>query len=87
MENTVKKYFYNDAYIGNVEIYLYENGVKVDSDIISTWQLDGYTARLRNEGYTFGYPSEEVEKLKEEYEDAKAAYEEALKNIIKKEEG
>ena len=77
-----KRYFYKEAYIGNTEITMYKDGKAVDSDIVSDYELGGYIRRLENEGYTFGYPPDEVERLKKEYEDAKEAYEEAVNNMI-----
>lgn len=83
MKNTRKNYFYKEAYAGNTEIFMYENGKMVESDIINDYNLCGYTNRLEKEGYTFAYPPEEVQALKNAYEEAKAAYEEALNNQIK----
>ena len=80
-----KRYFYKQAYLGNTEIFIYVDGKLTETDIINDYDLDGYTRRLRNEGYTYGYPPEEVERLKKEYEDAKEAYEEAVNNMIIKE--
>lgn len=80
-----KRYFYKRAYLGNTEIFMYVDGKLTETDIINDYDLDGYTRRLHNEGYTFGYSPEEVEKLKKEYEDAKEAYEEAVNNMITEE--
>ena len=81
-----KRYFYKEAYIGNTEITLYKDGKAVDSDIVSDYELGGYIRRLENEGYTFGYPPEEVERRKQLYEDAKELYENAKNNMIIKED-
>ena len=81
-----KRYFYKQAYLANTEIFMYVDGKLTETDIINDYDLDGYTRRLRDEGYTFGYPTEEVERLKKEYEDAKEAYEEAVNNMITKED-
>lgn len=80
-----KRYFYKQAYLGNTEIFMYVDGKLTETNIINDYNLDGYTRRLIDEGYTFGYPSKEVERLKKEYEDAKEAYEEAVNNMISKE--
>ena len=80
-----KRYFYKEAYIGNTEITLYKDGKAVDFDIISTYELDGYIRMLKNRGYSFGYPPEEVERLKQLYENAKELYEEAVNNMITEE--
>ena len=77
-----KRYFYKQAYLGNTEIFMYVDGKLTETDIINDYDLDGYTRRLINEGYTYGYPPEEVERLKKEYEDAKETYEEAVNNMI-----
>lgn len=81
-----KRYFYKPAYLGNTEIFMYIDGKLTETNIINDYNLDGYTRRLRDEGYTFGYPLEEVERLKKEYEDAKEAYEEAVNNMITEED-
>ncbi len=77
-----KRYFYKQAYLGNTEIFMYVDGKLTETDIINDYNLGGYTRRLRDEGYTYGYPPEEVEHLRQEYEDAKEAYEEAVNNMI-----
>ena len=77
-----KRYFYKQAYLGNTEIFMYVDGKLTETDIINDYDLDGYTRRLRNEGYTFGYPPDEVEILKKEYEDAIEAYEIAQRDMI-----
>lgn len=65
---------------------MYTDGKRIETDIINDYNLDGYTRRLRDAGYTFGHPTEKVERLKKEYEEAKEAYEEAMDNIIIKED-
>jgi hypothetical protein len=77
-----KRYFYKQAYLGNTEIFMYVDGKLTETNIINDYNLDGYTRRLRDEGYTYGYPPEEVEQLRQEYEDAKETYEEAVNNMI-----
>lgn len=54
---------------------MYVDGKLTETDIINDYDLDGYTRRLMNEGYTYGYPHEEVGHLRKCYEDAKEAYE------------
>ena len=81
-----RRYFYKQAYIANTEISMYIDGKLTGTDIINDYDLGGYIRRLRDEGYTFGYPPEEVERLKKEYEDAKEAYEEAVNNMITEED-
>ena len=77
-----KRYFYKQAYLGNTEIFMYVDGKLTETDIINDYNLDGYIGRLRNEGYTYGYPPEEVEHLRKCYEEAKEAYEIAQRNMI-----
>ena len=77
-----KRYFYKQAYIANTEIFMYVDGKLTKTDIINDYDLGGYIRRLINEGYTYGYPPEEVERLKREYEDAREAYEIARRDMI-----
>lgn len=77
-----KRYFYKRAYLANTEIFMYVDGKLTEADIINDYDLDGYIARLINEGYTYGYPPEEVEHLRKCYEEAKEAYEIAQSNMI-----
>lgn len=78
-----KRYFNKQTYLANTEIFMmYVDGKLTKTDIINDYNLDRYTRRLRDEGYTYGYPPEEVERLRQEYEDAKEAYEIALSNMI-----
>lgn len=77
-----KRYFYKQAYTANTVIFMYVDGKLTGTDIINDYDLDEYTRRLMNEGYTYGYPPEEVEYLRECYEDAKEAYEIAQRNMI-----
>lgn len=81
-----KRYFYKQAYLANTEIFMYVDGKLTETDIINDYDLDGYTRRLMNEGYTYGYPPEEVEHLRKCYEEAKEAYENAQRNMINVEE-
>lgn len=81
MENT-KRYFYREAYIGNTEIILYKDGEVQKTKIVANYALSTYISELEDEGYTFGYPPEELDKLKKAMEDAVEAYERAKKNPI-----
>lgn len=81
MENT-KRYFYREAYIGNTEIILYKDGKVEKTKIVANYALPTYISELEDEGYTFGYPTEELNKLKKAMEDAVEAYERAKKNPI-----
>ena len=65
---------------------MYIDGKLTGTNIINDYDLGGYVRGLGDEGYTFGYPPEEVERLKKEYEDAKEAYEEAVNNMISNKE-
>ena len=86
MENT-KRYFYREAYIGNTEIILYKDGEVQKTKIVANYALSTYISELEDEGYTFGYPPEELDKLKKAMEDAVEAYERAKKNPIISEVG
>lgn len=77
-----KRYFYKRAYLADTEIFMYVDGKLTETDIVNDYDLDGYTRRLRQEGYTYGYPPEEVEHLRECYEEAKEAYEIAQCHMI-----
>ena len=77
-----KRYFYKQAYLSNTEIFMYIDGKLMKTDIINDYNLDGYIHRLQNEGYAYGYPPEEVVHLRQNYEDAKEAYEIAQGNMI-----
>lgn len=81
MENT-KRYFYRKAYMGNTEIILYKDGKVEKTKIVADYALPTYISELEDEGYTFGYPPEELDKLKKAMEDAVEAYERAKKNPI-----
>ena len=61
-----KQYFYEEAYSGNYEVTLYEDGIIADSDIIAVYNLSGYIERIKDEGYSFGYPKEVIEDLEKE---------------------
>ena len=77
-----KRYFYKQAYPANTEIFMYVDRKLTETDIVNDYNVDGYIARLTNEGYTYGYPPEEVERLRKCYEEAKEAYEIAQSNMI-----
>ena len=70
-----KNYYFKEAYSGNSYFMTYVDGVLKEEHIINDYELDTYCRLYENEGYTFGFPPEEVEKYKKEYEDAKEYYE------------
>ena len=86
VENT-KRYFYRKTYTGNTEIILYKDGEVQETKIVANYALSTYISELGDEGYTFGYPPEELDKLKKAMEDAAEAYECAKKNPIISEVG
>lgn len=81
-----KRYFYKQAYLANTQIFMYINGKLTGKRIIADYELDGYINRLIDEGYSYGYPPEEVARLRQKYEDAKEAYEIAQSMMINIEE-
>lgn len=87
----MKQYFVKKAYTDNCHVIQCVDGV-ISDRIIAYHQLQGYTSALEDMGYTKAYYLPEYEKkmleAKEEYERAKAEYEEALTNplIVSKEE-
>lgn len=70
-----KNYYFKDAYSGNSFFTTYVDGILEEENVISTYEIDTYIRIYESKGYTFGFPPEEVEKYKKEYEDAKEYYE------------
>ena len=60
------------------------DGIEKDRDIVTIWEMDGYTRRLTNDGYTEAYDEETLNEYKEEYENAKYLYELAKANPLYK---
>ena len=61
-----KQYSYKEIYSDNYEVTTYIDGVKEDSYIVETYELSGYTERLKYEGYEFCYDREEISKCIDE---------------------
>lgn len=84
----VKQYVTKDAYTGNTEINIYEDGKLVSSTIESDYNVDGYTNALENMGYKRAYDVEEWEnklkEIEEEYKWVKEMYEKAKSNPVLK---
>lgn len=85
-----KQYYTKEAYLGNTEIITFVNGKKEFSDIVSDYNVEGYTECLRTMGYVYGYPvvdieakKKRIEELEKELEYAKQDYEDAHNNPIK----
>lgn len=77
-----KQYTCKKLYTDNYEITTYIDGIKKDSDIVTIWEMDGYTRRLTDDGYTEVYNEETLNTYKEEYENAKYLYELAKANPL-----
>lgn len=61
-----KNYYYEEAYTGNYEVFMYEDGVLIDSEIIAAYNLGGYIERLEDGGYVFGYPKKAIDEFTKE---------------------
>lgn len=84
----VKQYVTKDAYTGNTEISIYEDGKLVSSTIENDYNVDGYTNALKNMGYERAYDVDEWEnkfrEIEEEYKWIKEMYEKAKSNPVYK---
>ena len=79
----IKQYFYEPVYTGNTEYSLYHDGKIVESNIVNDWEMSAIIRRLKDDGYTFGYPDSAIESLKTMYEDSKKDYEYAVQHRIR----
>lgn len=77
-----KQYTCKEIYTNNYEITTYIDGIKTDRDIVTIWELGGYTRRLTDDGYTEAYSEETINAYREEYEDVKYLYELAKANPL-----
>ena len=77
-----KQYSYEMVYNDNYEVFTYIDGVVEDSEIVSVWELSGYTDRLRDEGYEFCYSDAEFEKVQSELSRLTALMEEIQRNRL-----
>lgn len=85
MNNIDKRYFYRNPNFTNsttISITLYEDGNPIDTVSISESDLNKCVKELHKQGYTFGYPKEEIERLKMAMEVATKEYKNAKKEQI-----
>lgn len=84
----VKQFVIKDAYPGNTQINIYEDGELVTSTIESDYNVDGYVNALANMGYKMAYDVDEWEnkfkEIEEEYKWVKEMYEKAKSNPVHK---
>ncbi len=78
METKVMQYSYAEAYVGNWTVRTYINGIVEHETIVAEYELAGYIERLKNDGYTYCYSSDEIEEYKREYLRYKELYEDAV---------
>jgi 3-hydroxyisobutyrate dehydrogenase-like beta-hydroxyacid dehydrogenase len=62
MNEGIKQYTIEEAYIDNTLIKMYEKGKLVDKEIVSNWKLSVYLERLIDEGYQRAFDVKEYEK-------------------------
>lgn len=62
MNEGIKQYTIEDAYIDNTKIKMYEKGKLVGEKIVSNWKLYAYLERLIDEGYQRAYDTKKYEK-------------------------
>lgn len=90
MKVIVKQYTIEKAYEGNYQITRYENGERINSGIISWYEVDGYKTALEEMGYTRAFDvNYYYDKYKEEeldFLEAKSQYEYAQKHPLYKKE-
>ena len=72
----IKQYTVETAYTGNSKVTKYIDGKCIDYNIISDYNLPGYTLALAYDGFEQAF---DVDKAKAEMDEALEAYEEAVK--------
>ncbi len=67
----MKQYVISYAYIGNIEVSMYENGVLINSVVVADYDISGYVSCLQSQGYVEAF---DVQKALEELDAARDAY-------------
>lgn len=82
----MKQYVVSDAYADNYHVFLYEDGLLKDHEILAYYELDGYLEAIKKFGYEKScyVPDYErkMQEAKEAYEYALSALEEAKKHPL-----
>ena len=70
MNEGIKQYTLEEAYMDNTIIRMYKKGKLVEKKIVADWKLYVYLERLRDEGYQRAYDVKEYEKAVQKAKEA-----------------